>query len=69
MKDITQLDPYTECVALHKDGTQRIGRLNHDRSHFQLASFQTRKVEIVWSVHDITDFIVIEWFPVGLKVV
>lgn len=37
-------EPYVECVLKHKDGSQRIGRLNHKKTHFQLSSFEVRKV-------------------------
>lgn len=65
MSSFETLEPYQDCVILHKDGSQRIGRLNHDRRHFQLASYQTRKVEVVWPVKDVRGVKVIEMFPNG----
>lgn len=56
--------PYVDCVLLHKDGTQRIGRLNHNSTHFQLSSYSTRKVEVVWAVKDVIEFKIIEYFSV-----
>lgn len=65
MKKFESLEPYQDCVVLHKDGTQRIGRLNYDSRHFQLASYQTRKVEVVWPVEDVQEAKPIEMFPIG----
>lgn len=58
-------EPYVDCVIRHKNGSQRIGRLNHKKTHFQLSSYQPRRVEVVWAVADITDVKVIEMFPIG----
>lgn len=57
--------PYIDCLLLHKDGSQRIGRLNHNGSHFQLASYQTRKTEVVWVPDDVVMWREIEPFSVG----
>ena len=50
-----------ECVVEHTDGSKRICRLNHTREYWEIASFQTRKVEVVWSVDKTVGFKVISW--------
>lgn len=67
MKRFGAIEPYQDCVVQHKDGSQRIGRLNHDRRHFQLASYQTRKVEVVWPVGDVQEAKLIEMFALEGK--
>ncbi|MFM5032379.1 hypothetical protein [Aeromonas media] len=57
--------PYVDCLLLHRDGSQRIGRLNHNSTHFQLASYQTRKTEVVWAPGDVILWREIEPFNVG----
>jgi len=52
--------PYVECVIKHSDGAIRIGRLNHNSTHWQLSSCQMRKVEVVWGVDSVVDFRVID---------
>jgi hypothetical protein len=43
---------YKDCVLFHKDGSARIGRLVH-AGYFELASYQERKVYVVWRSSDI----------------
>lgn len=57
--------PYVDCLLLHKNGNQRIGRMNHNGSHFQLASYQTRKTEVVWAPDDVVMWREIEPFNVS----
>lgn len=57
-------EPYVECVLKHKDGSQRIGRLNHKKTHFQLSSFEARKVYVVWAASDVVACKTIDFFPV-----
>ena len=57
-------EPYVECVIKHIDGGQRIGRLNHRKTHFQLSSFEMRKVEVVWAVSDVVACKPVDFFPI-----
>jgi hypothetical protein len=43
---------YADCVLFHKDGAVRIGRLAH-AGYFELASYQERKVYVVWRPSDV----------------
>lgn len=49
-------DAYVDCVIKRADGQIRIGRLNHNKTHWQLASYQDRKVYVVWSIDDVTEW-------------
>ena len=59
--DISKLKSYVECVVTHQDGSKRIGRLTNKREFFELASFQERKVNVVWPIEKCIDFKVIDW--------
>lgn len=56
-------DKYVECILTHVDGTQRIGRLNHDQTFWQLSSYDNRrKHNYLWKLEDVDCFLVIEGF-------
>lgn len=60
MADVSKLDPYVECVVKHRDGTIRVGRLNHNKSIWQMSTFQTCKYGTVWSNRNVVSFKVID---------
>jgi hypothetical protein len=48
--------PYIDCVIKRSDGQIRVGRLCYESKHWQIASYQIRKIEVVWSVDDVIAF-------------
>lgn len=54
-------DSYVDCIIKHKDGGMRIGRLNHNKTYWQISSYQIRKVEVLWSVDEVQAFKVIDY--------
>lgn len=63
-KEIYMLLPsaYVDCIIKRADGQIRIGRLNHNKTHWQLCSYQYRKVPVVWSIDD-----VVEWKEIDIS--
>ena len=56
MIDVKYIEPYADGVIENKDGVKRIGRLNKNKTHFDLASYQQRKTMVVWGVKDVVSY-------------
>lgn len=53
-------EPYVDCVILTVDGVKRIARLNHDKTYWQLSTYNKNKHDYVLTLDRVKDFKVID---------